>query len=94
VAGGLTQPQYSIVGDQRVYVFTSGTGSISWSDQIVTTGIAEGSYWVIKNNSAVNYTLNFTGGYLNTVGTTSMYLQAGNGMTLIYSGANSVYYTF
>jgi hypothetical protein len=54
----------------------------------------EGSYWVVKNNSPVNYTLNFTGGFLNTVGTSSMFLQAGNGLTLIYSGANSVYYTF
>jgi hypothetical protein len=55
----------------------------------------QGSYWVVKNNSVVNYTLNFTGGTLNTFGgPTSMYLQAGNGMTLIYAGANSVYYTF
>jgi hypothetical protein len=55
----------------------------------------QGSYWVIKNNSVANYTLTFTGGTLNTLGgPTSMYLQAGNGLTLIYSGANSVYYTF
>ena len=80
---------------QRIYVFTSGTGSISWTSQIITTGVAEGSYWVIKNNSPVNYTLNFTGGFLNTVGgPTTLYLQAGNGVTLIYSGADSVYYTF
>ena len=55
----------------------------------------QGSYWVVKNNSVVNYTLNFTGGTLNTVGgATTLYLQAGNGLTLIYAGANSVYYTF
>jgi hypothetical protein len=57
----------------------------------------QGSYWVLKNNSTVNYTLNFTGGTLNISGPgapMSMYLQAGNGVTLIYSGATSVYYTF
>jgi hypothetical protein len=55
----------------------------------------QGSYWVVKNNSVVNYTLNFTGGTLNTIGgATTLYLQAGNGLTLIYAGANSVYYTF
>jgi hypothetical protein len=54
-----------------------------------------GSYWVLKNNSTVNYTIAYTGGVLNYVGgPTSSYLQAGNGVTLIYSGANSVYYTF
>jgi hypothetical protein len=54
-----------------------------------------GSYWVLKNNSTVNYTIAYTGGVLNYVGgPTSSYLQAGNGVTLIYAGANSVYYTF
>jgi hypothetical protein len=54
-----------------------------------------GSYWVVKNNSTVNYTLSYAGGVLNYVGgPTTSYLQAGNGVTLIYSGANSVYYTF
>jgi hypothetical protein len=54
----------------------------------------QGSYWVVKNNSTVNYTLKCAGGFLNASPITSMYLQAGNGVTLIYSGANSVYYTF
>jgi len=54
----------------------------------------QGSYWVVKNNSTVNYTLSCAGGFLNVSPITSMYLQAGNGVTLIYSGANSVYYTF
>jgi hypothetical protein len=54
----------------------------------------QGSYWVIKNNSTVNYTLSCAGGFLNVSPISNIYLQAGNGLTLIYSGANSVYYTF
>jgi hypothetical protein len=54
-----------------------------------------GSYWVLKNNSTVNYTLSYNTGVLNFVGgPTTSFLQAGNGVTLIYSGSNSVYYTF
>jgi hypothetical protein len=58
------------------------------------TAPIQGSYWVIKNNSTVNYTLSCTGGFLNVSPISNIYLQAGNGLTLIYSGANSVYYTF
>jgi hypothetical protein len=94
IGPGLTSPSPTIVTGNYVYTFTAGTGSISWV-QGASVEPTRGSYWVIKNNSPVNYTLNFTGGSLNTVGgPTSIYLQAGNGLTLIYSGANSVYYTF
>jgi hypothetical protein len=82
------------VNGNYVYTFTAGTGSISWGTG-PTLEATTGTYWVIKNNSPINYTLTFTGGTLNTVGgPTSMYLQAGNGLTLINSGANTVYYTF
>jgi hypothetical protein len=94
IGQGLTSPSPTIVTGNYVYTFTAGTGSISWA-QGANVEPTRGSYWVIKNNSPINYTLNFVGGTLNTVGgPTSMYLQAGNGLTLIYSGANSVYYTF
>jgi hypothetical protein len=95
IAGTLTQTNsINTTTGNRVYIFTAGTGTISWGTG-PTLEAATGAYWVIKNNSPVNYTLNFTGGTLNTVGgPTSMYLQAGNGLTLINSGANTVYYTF
>ena len=93
ITGNLVET-HPIVNGNYVYTFTSGTGSIYWGSG-PTLEATTGTYWVIKNNSPINYTLNFTGGTLNTVGgPTSMYLQAGNGMTLIYSGANTVYYTF
>jgi hypothetical protein len=95
ITGTLTQTNsINTTTGNRVYTFTSGTGTISWGTG-PTLEATTGTYWVIKNNSPINYTLNFTGGTLNTVGgPTSMYLQAGNGLTLIYSGANTVYYTF
>jgi hypothetical protein len=95
ITGTLTQTNsINTTTGNRVYIFTSGTGTISWGTG-PTLEATTGTYWVIKNNSPVNYTLNFTGGTLNTVGgPTSMYLQAGNGLTLINSGANTVYYTF
>jgi len=70
-----------------------GTSTVITISLPGTTPI-KGSYWVIKNNSTVNYTLTCTGGFLNVSPITNMYLQAGNGLTLIYSGADSVYYTF
>jgi len=94
IGNGLTQTNSIVGGNRRVYIFTAGTGTISWGTGPILEA-ATGAYWVIKNNSPINYTLNFTGGTLNTVGgPTSMYLQAGNGLTLINSGANTVYYTF
>jgi hypothetical protein len=57
-------------------------------------GAIRGSYWVVKNNSSVNYTLTYQGGFINTANVTTGYLQAGIGVTIVYSGADSVYYTF
>jgi hypothetical protein len=56
----------------------------------------KGSYWVIKNNSTAAITLVCSGGSFNTPGTTSTTttLPIGGLLTLIYSGADSVYYTF
>jgi hypothetical protein len=54
----------------------------------------KGSYWVIKNNSTAAITLACSGGSFNTTGTTSTTLSIGGLLTLIYSGSDSVYYTF
>jgi hypothetical protein len=58
-----------------------------------------GTYWVLKNNSRVNYTINVTGGVFNG-GDTSYFLQSGIGTTIAYSGTSAgaplspAYYTF
>jgi hypothetical protein len=59
-----------------------------------------GTYWVLKNNSKVNYTINVTGGVFNG-GDTSYFLQSGIGTTIAYSGTSAgaptpspAYYTF
>jgi hypothetical protein len=54
----------------------------------------KGSYWVVKNNSKAEITLGSSGGFFNTSGTTTTSLPIGGLLTLIYSGADSVYYTF
>jgi hypothetical protein len=54
----------------------------------------KGSYWVIKNNSTAAITLACSGGSFNTDGIKSTTLAIGGLVTLIYSGADSVYYTF
>ena len=64
-----------------------------------TTTPTQGTYWVVKNNSTVNYTLTATNGVFNGGNTTSYYLQSGIGITLAYSGTqgtngSNAYYTF
>jgi hypothetical protein len=54
----------------------------------------KGSYWAIKNNSTSAITLACSGGFFNATGTTTATLAVGGVLTLIYSGADSVYYTF
>jgi len=62
-----------------------------------TTAPPQGTYWVLKNNGSVNYTLTSTNGVFNA-GSNSYYLQAGIGVTLAYSGTlvngSPAYYTF
>ena len=74
------------------FTVTAPTASVN----VILPGSApiRGSYWVVKNNSSVNYTLTYTGGFINATGVTTGYLQAGVGVTLVYSGTGSVYYTF
>ena len=56
-----------------------------------------GTFWVVKNNSPVNYTLTAANGVFNA-GSNSYFLQAGIGTTLAYSGTQAngspAYYTF
>ena len=54
----------------------------------------KGSYWVIKNNSTAAITLACSGGFFNSTGISTTTLAVGGLLTLIYSGADSVYYTF
>ena len=59
----------------------------------------QGTYWVVKNNSTVNYTLTAINGVFNGGNTTTYYLQSGIGITLAYSGTqgtngSNAYYTF
>ena len=82
------------VANYATYFNMVYTGGSNITITLPGTSPIKGSYWVIKNNSPVNYTVTYTGGSVNVDGITSGYLQAGNGLTLIYSGSNSVYYTF
>ena len=64
-----------------------------------TTTPTQGTYWVVKNNSTVNYTLTSINGVFNGGNTTTYYLQSGIGITLAYSGTqgtngSNAYYTF
>jgi hypothetical protein len=75
-------------------LFSTATGiSITFP----STTPPQGTYWVVKNNSVVNYTLNATNGVFNA-GSNSYYLQAGIGITVVYSGTQTngcnAYYTF
>jgi len=60
-----------------------------------------GTYWVLKNNSTVNYTVTPVNGVFNGGTAPSYFLQAGIGVTLAYSGTSAgsptsypAYYTF
>jgi hypothetical protein len=60
-----------------------------------------GTYWVLKNNSTVNYTITPVNGVFNGGTAPSYFLQAGIGVTLAYSGTSAgaptsypAYYTF
>ena len=66
-----------------------------------TTAPPTGTYWVLKNNSTVNYTITATNGVFNGGTTPSYFLQSGIGVTLAYSGTSAgaptalpAYYTF
>ena len=65
------------------------------------TAPATGTYWVLKNNSTVNYTITATNGVFNGGTAPSYFLQSGIGVTLAYSGTSAgsptalpAYYTF
>jgi hypothetical protein len=62
-----------------------------------TTLPPAGTYWVVKNNSPVNYTLTSVNGVFNA-GSNTYYLQAGIGTSIAYSGIQAngspAYYTF
>ena len=75
-------------------LFSTATGI---SINFPSTTPPQGTYWVVKNNSVVNYTLTSTNGVFNA-GSNTYYLQAGIGITVVYSGTqtggSNAYYTF
>jgi hypothetical protein len=68
------------------YSLTTTTGT-TLTLTLPATPPPQGTYWVLKNNAAVNYTFTTTStnGVFNA-GSNSYYLQAGIGITLAYSG--------
>jgi hypothetical protein len=78
------------------YSLTTTTGT-TLTLTLPATAPPQGTYWVLKNNAAVNYTFTSTNGVFNA-GSNSYYLQAGIGITLAYSGTSvngsPAYYTF
>jgi hypothetical protein len=78
------------------YSLTTTTGT-TLTLTLPLTAPPQGTYWVLKNNAAVNYTFTSANGVFNA-GSNSYYLQAGIGITLAYSGTSAngspAYYTF
>jgi hypothetical protein len=80
------------------YSITTTTGT-TLTLTLPATPPPQGTYWVLKNNAAVNYTFTTTStnGVFNA-GSNSYYLQAGIGITLAYSGTSvngsPAYYTY
>jgi hypothetical protein len=81
--------------------FSLTSMATSFTVTFPTTAPPTGTYWVLKNNSTVNYTITATNGVFNGGTTPSYFLQSGIGVTLAYSGTSAgaptalpAYYTF
>lgn len=98
VAGVASGTSITLTPDNATtyYSLTTTTGT-TLTLTLPSTAPPQGTYWVLKNNAAVNYTLTSTNGVFNA-GSNSYYLQAGIGITLAYSGTQAngspAYYTF
>ena len=74
--------------------FSLASTATAFSLTFPATAPPTGTYWVLKNNSTVNYTITATNGVFNGGTTSTYFLQAGIGVTLAYSGTGTAYYTF
>jgi hypothetical protein len=97
VSGFTTGSTLALTSDTATTYYSLTTNSTAITLTLPVTAPPTGTYWVLKNNAAVNYTFTSTNGVFNG-GSTTYYLQAGIGITLAYSGTlvggSPAYYTF
>jgi hypothetical protein len=98
---GTSAAALTLTTDIATTYFSLTSMATSFAVTFPTTAPPTGTYWVLKNNSTVNYTITATNGVFNGGTTPSYFLQAGIGVTLAYSGTSAgaptalpAYYTF
>ena len=94
IVSGTSAPSLALTADTATTYFSLTSTTTAFSLTFPSTVPPKGTYWVLKNNSTVNYTITCTNGVFNGGTTTTYFLQAGIGVTLAYSGTASAYYTF
>jgi hypothetical protein len=97
ISGISSGSSLTLTTDVAATYFSLMTVASNITVTLPTTLPPAGTYWVIKNNSPVNYTLTSANGVFNA-GSNTYYLQAGIGTSLAYSGiqinGSPAYYTF
>jgi hypothetical protein len=97
ISGITVGSSLSLTTDVGSTYFSLMTVASTITVTLPTTAPPTGTYWVIKNNSPVNYTLTSVNGVFNA-GSNTYYLQSGIGTSLAYSGTqvggSNAYYTF
>jgi hypothetical protein len=94
LVSGTSAPSLGLTADTATTYFSLTSTTTAFSLTFPSPVPPKGTYWVLKNNSTVNYTITCTNGVFNGGTTTTYFLQAGIGVTLAYSGTASAYYTF
>jgi hypothetical protein len=97
ISGISSGSSLTLTTDVAATYFSLMTVASNITVTLPTTLPPAGTYWVVKNNSPVNYTLTSVNGVFNA-GSNTYYLQAGIGTSIAYSGIQAngspAYYTF
>ena len=91
---GTSAASLTLTATAATTYYSLASTATAFSLTFPATAPPTGTYWVLKNNSTVNYTITATNGVFNGGTTTTYFLQAGIGVTLAYSGTGTAYYTF
>jgi hypothetical protein len=98
---GTSAAALTLTTDIATTYFSLTSTATTFTVTFPTTAPPTGTYWVLKNNSTVNYTITPVNGVFNGGTAPSYFLQAGIGVTLAYSGTSAgsptsypAYYTF
>lgn len=94
---GPTGSSFSVAATTNTSTSSSGAGAVQETTAVETTNEAyptpeqEGSFWAFKNNCYFTVFITFSNGsvtYKGVTGTTSIGLESGNGLTILYPDAN------